>query len=225
MHLGGLITTALLGYLYNIVIDKYGNHKVSQWTSEKVPLDIRSEGIVYVPKSVDELRRTISKRSGLVEKTSDRKSWNAWLTSESREIEYLKPGNYTFAYRSYVNFEEAGAIKKSLFHLRTWLGFIAQKRGMMTIHPDGEHVSITDWFRKRFSIFEIKWNGIVEKSDSRIAWTDTEMVINRKEKIVNPPACEALRKIPWDIIKGEDGLFAFRRGDAGMLAYDKKPVW
>ena len=40
-----------------------------------------------------------------------------------------------------------------------------------------------------------------------------------KQTIVNPPMAEKLRKIPWDIIKVEDDIAAFRRGDVGMLAY------
>jgi len=77
MHVGGLLIAGgvgLLGYVYNAVVDKYGDYKVSQWTYEKIPLDIRStnssssrsdtdadadsdEGrIEFVTKSVNELR-------------------------------------------------------------------------------------------------------------------------------------------------------------------------
>jgi hypothetical protein len=43
-------------------------------------------------------------------------------------------------------------------------------------------------------------------------------------KIVNPVMAERLRQIPWDVVKGEDGMFGFRRGDVGMLVYDSKTV-
>merc|ERR1712238_222549 len=171
----------------NAVVDKYGDYKVSQWTYEKIPLDIRStnsissrsgtdadadsdEGrIEFVTKSVNELRQTVSKRTGLVDNTNDRKSWNAWLTSASAsssslEEEVMTPGNYTFMYRSYANYEEAGCIKKSLFHWKTWYGIVANSRGYMTVHPDGKQVSITDIFRKRFfTIIVCRWNGMIVK--------------------------------------------------------------
>jgi len=163
MHVGGLLIAGgvgLLGCVYNAVVDKYGDYKVSQWTYEKIPLDIRStsrsstssdtdddsdsdEGrIEFVTKSVSELRQTVSKRTGLVDNTNDRKSWNAWLTSasassglssseeeEEKEKEMMTPGNYTFMYRSYANYEEAGCIKKSLLRWKTWYGIAANSRG------------------------------------------------------------------------------------------------
>merc|ERR1712238_164414 len=127
----------------NTVVDKYGDYKVSQWTYEKIPLD----------------------------NTNDRKSWNAWLTSTSasassseEEEEMMTPGNYTFMYRSYASYEEAGCIKKSLFHWKTWYGIVANSRGYMTVHPDGKQVSITDIFRKRFfTIIVCRWNGMIVK--------------------------------------------------------------
>jgi len=256
MHVGGLIlagVVGILGCVYNTAVDKYADYKVSQWTYEKVPLDIRStiadgnddEGSIgFVTKSVNELRRTVSKRTGLVENTNDRRSWNAWITSftssslpssslSASEEELTKPGNYTFMYRSYVNYEEAGCIKKSFLHLKTWYGIVANSRGYMTVHPDGNHVSITDIFRKRFfTVIVIRWNGVITvkkassggKKKKTIVWTDTEMIMDDGKIIKNPPQSEALRKTPWDIVKGEDGMFAFQRGDVGMLVYDSKTV-
>ena len=230
MHVVGLriVTAAVLGYIYNFSVDKYGNHKISQWTEEKIPLYIhKQKDIDFIPKTVQELRRTISKRSGIVEKVEDRKSWNAWLTSEEHPKEeiHFEPGStYTFAYRSYSNHEEAGSIKKSLFHLKTLVGFIARKRGVMTIHEDGRHVTITDYFRMKGKRADCSWNGVIEGENERIVWTDTLLVIG-KEKIVNPPQSEAMRTIPWEIVQMEDGMVAFQRGDIGMLVYDKNPVW
>lgn len=237
MQIGGIIiagAVGLLGCIYNAAVDKYSDYKIAQWTSEKVPLDIRSSSSsTFVTKSVNELRRTVSKRTGLVEKTDDRKSWNAWLTSpplSSEEVDanIMKPGNYTFMYRSYVNWEEAGCIKKSLLHLKTWYGIILDSRGHMTVHQDGNHVSITETFRKRFfTIVVSRWNGVLveDGGGKKILWTDTELIMDDgNTKIQNPPQSEALRKIPWNVVKGEDGMFAFRRGDFGMLVYDSKTV-
>jgi len=95
----------------------------------------------------------------------------------------------------------------------------------MTVHPDGKQVSITDIFF--FTIIVCRWNGLIvqrgRKKNKTIIWTDTELIINDGNTIIpNPPQSEELRKIPWDIVKGEDGMFAFRRGDVGMLVYDSK---
>jgi len=98
----------------------------------------------------------------------------------------------------------------------------------MTVHPDGKQVSITDIFRKRFfTIIVCRWNGMIvkkgRKKKQKIVWTDTELIMNGGNTIIhNPPQSEELRKIPWDIIKGEDRMFAFQRGDVGMLVYDSK---
>ena len=172
-----------------------------------------------------ELRRTVSSRSGLVENLKDRRAWNRWLLSPANSELKVAPGKYQFQYRSYVNFEESGAIKKALLHIPTWLGFVAERSGEMKVYPDGRRVTITDFFLKGLlTPVTITWEGTLTKRRGKpaIVWTSTSMTTGRgndKKTIPNPPMSEKLRKIPWQIIKVDDGIVGFRRGDVGLLAY------
>lgn len=223
---------AILGVAYNAAVDKYGDWRVEQM--QKLPLpnspslsSSSANGIQAshaITKSVNELRQTVSKRTGLVENLDDRRAWNAWLSDlESDSGQGLMPGTtLTFMYRSYANFEEAGNIKKSLLHVKTWLGFTASKRGIMTVDQDGERVNITETLRQRVTTpVTITWNGVVKKRGRKVVWTDSEMTIG-STKTVNPAGAEKLRQVPWDVIKEEDGMLAFQRGDFGILVYDSK---
>ena len=165
-----------------------------------------------------------------MESLDDRRAWNNWLLSKNDkdlgEAEgLLIPGEYGYMYRSYVKFDEGGTIKKSLLHIPTLMtGFINTKRGVITIHPNGKNVTTTEHFRKGLNPIIISWEGIVTKQKGRliIVWTGTSMTSGRgtaRTTIANPPVPEKLRKIPWEIVKVEDGIIAFRRGDVGILVY------
>jgi hypothetical protein len=231
--------------------------------------------------STRRLRSTINKRSGLVENLDDRRAWNQWILLSSSKIldtptptttdcfpdnneglQLLEPGSYEFAYRSYVNFEESGAIKKRLYHLPTWLwGYIQPSPGIMTVHEkqnnNGEDqtttnddddlpvVTMKEMIRfKIYKLISIKWEGYFDTSSGYIHWTNSEMMIQNyglqyycdyfkslflnsspvnptTEVISRPDASERLRQIPWKVIRMEDGMVAFRRGDVGVLVYDR----
>ena len=235
-----------IGAVYNEAVDRYGDYRLSRFAS--VPLLVADDGdaiAAIAVKSADELRRTVSRRTGLVGNLDDRRSWNLWLTEKTTDdAVVVRPGNYTFMYRSYVNFEEANCIKKSLFHIKTWWGFTNVGRGVMTISPSRSEatdkdsgsggimgdkggrraVVLRERFRsKLFNPMTITWNGVL--TNNRIDWTDTELKTGRGDGatvIKNPPAAERLRQIPWEIVKEEDEMVAFKREGHGLLAYDLK---
>mmetsp|Transcript_13558 Transcript_13558/g.22570 ORF Transcript_13558/g.22570 Transcript_13558/m.22570 type:complete len:243 (-) Transcript_13558:315-1043(-) len=239
IHLGGIIVAGAAALLYNVGVGQYGEFRTRQMAA--VPALETCENAT-ITKTSSELRRTVSPLTGLVEKAEDRCAWNTWLLSPSSAARQcsegdrgeecsplLAPGTlYTFAYRSYVNFEESGAIKKALFHVPTWMGFIGVRRGSLAVGEDGKSVTLTDYFRKRFTPTTITWEGTLENRREeedgmpRIVWTSSSMVTGRgksRETIERPSISEKLRQTPWDIIKVEDGIVGFRRGDVGMLAY------
>lgn len=246
-----LIVAGAAALLYNVGVGRYGEFRTRQMAAVPALETCENATVVTVARtSSEQLRRTVSPLTGLVEKAEDRCAWNAWLLSspstpdagaprrqcseddrggEECPAALLTPGtSYTFAYRSYVNFEESGAIKKALFHVPTWMGYVGVRRGSLAVGEDGKSVTLTDYFRKRFTPTTIIWEGALdwrgEEGDGmpRIVWTSSSMVTGRgksRETIERPSISEKLRQTPWDIIKVEDGIVGFRRGDVGMLAY------
>ena len=153
IHSGGFLVASVVVLLYNVGVEKYGNHRMEQM-AQIPPLECTEKDDDCVIISTADLRRTVSSRSGLVENLDDRRAWNKWLLStagskNSKKDGYVAPGKYYFKYRSYVNFEESGAIKKALLHIPTWLGFVAERTGEMKVYPDGRRVTITDFFPER----------------------------------------------------------------------------
>jgi hypothetical protein len=203
--------------LYSATVDLYAHRKVK--AMQEIPLLVSAP--VIHPRS---LRKTISKLTNLVENPRNRKSWNAWMTSPPKSSLSLSPGTYGFAYRSYVNFEEKGAIASALFSCWYLFGFTAARKGQMVVDQNGKSVRLVDHFRHRLiTPIKITWNGYIKTrlGKKQIVWTDTEMVFGKKV-IKNPAVSELLRQIPWKVVKVEDGMAAFQRGDVGMLAYDRE---
>jgi hypothetical protein len=270
----------------NCAIEKYADFKTSEMAKivlEETPsLDTRStihQEKIPPPKvwQPSQLRSTIHPRSGLVENLNHRRAWNRWLmatslSSRDDTVEFLNPGEYTFAYRSYVDYEEAGGIRKRLFHLPTLLwGYVQPARGTMTVsaalddndtpgkvtdtESPVQKVSLEEVIRFGwFTLLCIQWYGHWDPETSSIQWTESKLTIHRRKNLMRycqwwkywrpislaetqidnsevssvttevvsrPEKSEELRKIPWQVIKEEDGMIALRRGDVGMLVYDK----
>jgi hypothetical protein len=248
---------------------------VSQKNGSTVGVDSLDDEALWTSA---QLRKTIYQGSGLVENIQHRKAWNRWLsttpTTETltaapeRFPKSLDPGMYRFAYRSYVNYEEAGAIRKRLYHLPTWIwGYVQPTPGIMTFFPLRSNVTVTSdnssmsvqlvtneeivQFRWR-TLLRIYWDGYWDPSTCCIHWTNSTLEIHRRkwnwwnfwkrlslhdisnsynnstssyltsEVVVRPERSEELRKIPWQLVKVEDGMVAFQRGEIGMLVYDKQ---
>ena len=249
-----LIPPALLFYtLYSTGVAIYANRRVRTmssipplWSDDHANM---TEGILS-STTPDSLRSTISRRTQLVENPVDRRVWNAWCCSASSppSSSCLCPAgtscaSYTFAYRSYVNYEEECVIGKSLLSFWHMLRLVQMGKGRMTFSlADNKNtrrmsVSNSEFFRMFLFLLPVKitWNGYVEEVKANqqrgchIVWTDTEMTIRSpigpwKKKILNPALSEKLRVIPWDVIKEENGLVAFKRGDVGVLVYDRDSV-
>jgi hypothetical protein len=214
----GLLTIAY--GLYSKAVDVYAERKVR--AMQKIPLFI-------IPNNEDvatpaRLLRSISKRSNLVENPADRRAWNAWMMMTTDAKPNFVPGTYSYAYRSYVNFEEKDAIGRALLAWHIF-GIASAENGRIILHEDGTRVTMVEHYRMRLvKPIKITWNGTLRTSKhgrKRIVWTDTEMKIGKKV-VQNPEASEKLRQIPWDVVKDEEGLVVFKRGDVGMLAYHKE---
>jgi hypothetical protein len=288
----GIVTKILVPYgIYSFAVDKYAKQKVESM-KDLPTIGDQEEMSVFTP---EKLRKTISKRNNLVLDPNDRYEWNRFIISNSASTStsphppiasstFLNDlvslcGKYEFAYRSYVNFEEVGAICKPFYNWRQLL-LVFTAKGLMTIKreegKDGKeliedkdkgeeeekeekeekngmstirtstHVKnktltavknlhVTNVERFRFGIFlplEIKWHGkIVEFENEnenenenekclKIVWTKTEMIVANRFNFDNPKVSTELSSTPWDIIKLNDGMICFKRGDIGYLVYD-----
>ena len=177
--------------------------------------------------SVAKLRKTISRFSHVVETPSGHALWKQWALTSSTTRSSVPPlgKSYQFAYRSYINDEERSAMLAPFwsFHRFNINGFYSRKVGTLHIEVATGQASITDYFWKSLiQPVTITWFGQLEENPQgqlRIVWTSSEM--NMAGTVVpNPPPAERLRQIPWDIVKEEEGMILFQRGDLGVLAYD-----
>lgn len=165
-----ILLAGAVALLYNGAVDRYGDWKMQRMATIpplEVPICDGGYGDPSLSlKTPTELRRTVSSRSGLVERLDDRRAWNAWLLSPLPSIDTLTPGIYTFQYRSYVNYEESGAIKKSLCHIPTWFGFVGKGRGTLAVQPGGISAVLKDTFLKRLTPVTMTWNGASRRQDT-----------------------------------------------------------
>ncbi len=260
-----------------------------------------------------ELRKTISKWNNIVLHPTDRQSWNEFIVTKNDDKErrtwstattitttqdHPLCGNYDFAYRSYVNFEEANAIACSPFFNWKQFLFVMIQKGRLTISKKEESLFVDDDSSSSSSSKEMKktttattttqkriheetikndnvllvtnverfrflflmnitltWYGklvLCEKNKNdqksmeeeggdelvaaapptqmkklQVKWTKTKMNIRGPMKFLsytidNPKVSVELSSQPWDILKVEDGMICFQRGDIGYLVYDKK---
>lgn len=239
--------------LYSLIIDKYASRVVENMKTVPSPKDIQQNSDLSAKgKSLltpTQLRDTVSKRTYIVKNCHDRLSWNEWIaskTSTSVDLEsILSLCNivHKFKYRSYVNFEESGAISKPFF---TWkrFGFMLRKPGELTFSREmGQKASsekedrspllfVTNTEHFLLGVLAkvtIQWYGkVIKQSDNDgfcIQWNKTLAVISLLgKKIVkeNPKVSSELSAFPWQITGLEDGLLCFQRGDIGHLVYDSK---
>lgn len=275
----------------NLAIVKYADWKKSQMAKIPLLLDTNDTAIIALNTTTttniidpiwtpSKLRKTVNKRSELVENLEHRKAWNRWILSPSPSTTILlDPGEYKYAYRSYVNYEEAGGIRKRLWHLPTILwGYVQPTPGTITvrnstttltpaaIHTDAltpaandtdsderqgrQEIYYEEWVRFRWrTLLLIVWIGYWDPPSNCIHWTTSRLTTYKRKlrpwnfwralsprdidnynntlkitttTLERPALSEKLRKLPWDLIKVEDGMLAFRRGDVGMLVYDSK---
>lgn len=154
------------------------------------------------------------------------------------DTEHSQTPLFRFAYRTHADHEEAAAYYKPFC---TWQRFrftfetIAKmvfteptnnKRGAIA------NVQMTDYFIL-FGILKahVTWRGTVVKggkSDYKIDWDSTDLKTflpwtkHRPKLVPNPAASTAASKVPWDVIKAEDGMICLRRGTVGYLVFDSK---
>ncbi len=237
----GLIKNVVIPYsIYSVVVDKYAKRKVE--IMKQVPPLLVDDDIGDDIYNTIELRKTISKSSNLVLDPKDRLEWNKFImTTNAKHTDddlVTICGLYGFVYRSYVNFEEVNAICKSFYNWRNLL-FVLRSRGAITIQKDnkGDSYEVTNIERFRFALFiplTIKWYGKLEecshdRNDSahlgkrmQIVWKKTELKMGNKIVVENPKVSTELSKQNWEIVKREDGMICFKRGDIGYLVYDSK---
>lgn len=146
-----LVATSGASYaLYSFVIDKYAARVVKRMQSVPTPekikenaeealSDVAGMGSPSVPIAIPtpaQLRTTVSKRTNIVAKCDDRMNWNRWIAAsrnanqsmDSKDLLSLCGTRHRFKYRTYANFEEAGAICKPFY---TWkrIGFMFRRPG------------------------------------------------------------------------------------------------
>jgi hypothetical protein len=184
----------------------------------------------------------------MVTKYEDKMGWNQWIAAassknEAMDLLALCGISHRLKYRTYANFEDAGAICKPFY---TWkrLGLMFRRRGELKFlsptddaasgeNEEGTLAFVTikeEFLLGLFFPGRIQWWGKVMRCDQGnkycIEWTQTEAEITLPggKKIVkeNPKISTELSSIPWDIEKVEDGMICFRRGDIGYLAFDSK---
>ena len=255
--LGGLIASfsSALGYAaYSHIIYKRALKIVELMQKVPSPEKLKEEiekGKMTGHEAFDleYLRKTVSKRSNLVLDMNDRKLWNEWIVTSSdpinhmvskESIEALFGREQKFRYRTYVNFEEAGAYCKPFF---TWKRFqlTFEKPGtIMFIKPQtegnerrNENIIANAKLEERivlktFGKMKITWYGDVVKDGASytIKWHSAKIEqrfpFKKKVIIENPPICMKLQKEPWQIKKRDGEMICFQRGDVGYLVYDSK---
>eukprot|EP00548_Thalassiothrix_antarctica_P002550 CAMPEP_0194154542 /NCGR_PEP_ID=MMETSP0152-20130528/61118_1 /TAXON_ID=1049557 /ORGANISM="Thalassiothrix antarctica, Strain L6-D1" /LENGTH=301 /DNA_ID=CAMNT_0038860731 /DNA_START=30 /DNA_END=935 /DNA_ORIENTATION=+ len=164
----------------------------------------------------------------------------AAASSTSRVVE---PGHtYTWLYRSYVNSEERNAIACSVYNWKIFFlmhssttKMVVHERDVSDTTSDHTRITLVDQFRLGLVLpVTITWHGTISTTTQppphtttaplpptpRITWTRTEARIASKV-IENPAAAQKLSKEPWDVVKCEDGMVCFQRGDVGYLVFDK----
>jgi hypothetical protein len=245
-----LVAPPIIYSIYSTLVKAYAKRVVKRMDAVPSPFQLAEqlEALPEAPTSVQELRKTVSKASHLVERPKHRLLWNQWAAhflqqqpldrkDNNYSFDHLL-GNYTFAYRSYVDQEEQYSICKAL---RSWHTFVTpfMSRGhtqLFFYSNNDTHIkaTMTDYFWQKGVLFSapitISWFGHVNmaKWPPTIEWTSTEFVTGRPgtktyQVISNPPASEKLRGIPWDILQYDNGMILFRRGTVGVLAFDRNP--
>lgn len=223
---------------YSIVIDRIAQRKLNQMKSvqaEMACIDRAEDMDGAVPSwTPSELRTTVSKRNFCVTDPMHRRAWHKWRltpnsTNENNSDPLLEPGHtYDWLYRSYVNREEKYAIAASLGN---WKNFLLTHTESTKLFVDGDGIKITlvDKFRLAMIIpVVVNWHGSliysnVENRDdpsATITWTKTMAKIGPKTQ-ESPAIAEKLSAEPWDVVKCEDGMICFQRGDIGYLVFDK----
>ena len=120
-----LALLAGLVVLYNIGADRYSRWKLQEMASVQPfeVIDPTSSGSELMIDGPSQLKRTVSRRTGLVENPADRIAWDTWIQSPAGLAldgdNPIPPGRYAFTYRSNVKQDEANSIKKALFHIPT----------------------------------------------------------------------------------------------------------
>ncbi|GFH56370.1 hypothetical protein CTEN210_12846 [Chaetoceros tenuissimus] len=256
--LAGLIASfsSALGYAaYSHIIHRRASKILELMQKVPSPEMIKEEiekGVMTAHEAIDVeyLRKTVSKRSNLVLDMNDRKLWNEWISTISsdpskhmiskEDIEALFGVEHKYRYRTYANFEEAGAYCKPFFTWKRFLLTFEKPTVILFLKPQKEekkegeetviaNVNLQDRFViKTFGRMNITWYGDIVKDGTlyTIKWYSAtiEQTFPFKKKVIieNPPICMKLQKEPWQIKKRDGEMICFQRGDVGYLVFDSK---
>ena len=157
----------------------------------------------------DELLSSVKPTTGVVEDLDDRKEWNRLCNCKPENPAHmhmpcLHPGDYTFVYRNYVDFEEqyAMASQRSPLHR---LVFDRRNLTKMSVTCNGQ-VSMVETFR----IFGVKtvveWRGHLV--NDTIHWYMSTITIAGRYIKKTPKVSELKRDKPWRLIH-EDFFYIF----------------
>lgn len=220
---------------YSVVIDRIAQRKLNQMEAVEAEMSCidRAEDMDgAVPSwTPSELRTTVSKRNLCVTDSMHRRAWHKWRLTrdENNPAALLEPGHtYEWLYRSYVNFEEKHAIAASLGNWKNFL-LTHTESTKLIVDDDGSKITLVDKFRLAMIIpVVVNWHGSLsygsENTDeyppATITWTKTMAKIGPKTQ-ESPAIAEKLSAEPWEVMKCEDGMICFQRGEIGYLVFDK----
>lgn len=208
-----MIPPQIIGYLsvgmisYSVGIDLLYGHKLNMM--KRLDANIISGNDLNNFKYTDSISSytdTISS-SGIVENIEDRNEWNKLCNQKSswNGAPCIIPGEYSFVYRNYVNFEEKWAMASSLSPLHNFIFTTKQPTQLKVFNNNS--VQLLDQFRMFRMKIDVIWYGKYDKNT--IYWESSELrtrFFNRK----NPSVSEKQRQYPWNL-SSHDTFFIFSR--------------
>ena len=202
--------TAILPYgLYSVLVDFYASRKVKAMQQVPCPLvesesaveseEDDNDGACLLLTPIEELRKTISRASNLVENPRHRRQWNKWALHllQQRQHQQTNTSNkykswtgenllsggatsYGFAYRSYVNDEEKIAICRALgsWHILTH-PFVNRGKGRLTFESSDSDDDPDSSSNRRIKVTTVEqfWTRVFRPLT--ITWRG-HVVVNRR---------------------------------------------
>ena len=188
---------------YSIGIDVLAGHKLNKM--KKLDVNIASGNQFRYSKYID----TIS-RSGIVENIENRNEWNKLCNKENswNGAPGIIPGEYSFVYRNYVNFEEKWAMASSLSPLHNFI-FTTKKPTQLKV-LNNNSVQLLDQFRMFRMSIDVIWYG--KYDNNNIYWESSELrsrFFYRK----NPSVSEKQRQYSWSLTSHDTFIIFSRKKD------------
>jgi hypothetical protein len=189
---------------YTICADFLGTYKLNQLRNYNET--------AILPLKFNEYVNSIPK-SGVVEDKTYRSKWN-YLVNNEKSYTYINPGNYSFCYRNYVNFEEKWAMTSRFSPIHRLLFKFARPTELFLMKNNT--AILKDEFKILGLSLRVKWDGYY--INNTIHWISTEInsrFYNRK----NPSISEKQRAKPWTMTRNTAFLVLNQYGSNNSLIF------